>query len=191
MIASGVNPDLIVIAGPNGSGKTVFTGRLLRHEWAENCVYVNPDEIARERFGDWNDPEAVASAAREATRWRYETLRNGTPLMFETVFSSPEKPKYLEQARKAGFFIRMFFIGTDGPEINARRVSFRSLQGGHDVPGLKIFERYGKSLANLPLTISVCDRVYVYDNSVDGRDPDIQFRTREGRIEKVYADPVR
>lgn len=40
-------PVLIVIAGPNGSGKTSTTRLVIKHEWAEQCVYINPDEIAQ------------------------------------------------------------------------------------------------------------------------------------------------
>ena len=31
-------PILIVIAGPNGSGKTSITSKILKHEWIENCI---------------------------------------------------------------------------------------------------------------------------------------------------------
>lgn len=51
-------PTLIVVAGPNGAGKTSLTEEVLRHQWFEGCVYVNPDQIAQERFGDWNSPDA-------------------------------------------------------------------------------------------------------------------------------------
>ena len=34
-------PVLIVIAGPNGSGKTSITSRILRHEWMEDAVGYN------------------------------------------------------------------------------------------------------------------------------------------------------
>ncbi|MBR5433619.1 MAG: zeta toxin family protein [Bacteroidales bacterium] len=50
-------PILIVIAGPNGSGKTTITSKILKHEWLEDAVYVNPDMIAQEKFGDWNSPD--------------------------------------------------------------------------------------------------------------------------------------
>lgn len=55
-------PVLIVIAGPNGSGKTSTTHLVIKHEWAEQCVYINPDEIAQSKFGDWNDVNAVRQA---------------------------------------------------------------------------------------------------------------------------------
>lgn len=55
-------PVLIVIAGPNGSGKTTITSKILKHEWLEGAVYINPDNVAQERFGDWNSPEAVMQA---------------------------------------------------------------------------------------------------------------------------------
>ena len=54
---------MVIIAGPNGSGKTSVTGRILEHEWIEGCLYINPDNIAQEKFGDWNSGDAVLKAA--------------------------------------------------------------------------------------------------------------------------------
>ena len=54
-----VRPTLCIVAGPNGSGKTSTTIQLLNNEWAEDSIYINPDNIAQERFGDWNSSEAV------------------------------------------------------------------------------------------------------------------------------------
>ena len=33
-------PVLIVIAGPNGSGKTTITSKILRHEWLEGAESI-------------------------------------------------------------------------------------------------------------------------------------------------------
>ena len=44
---------MIVIAGPNGSGKTTVTSKILKHEWLEDSVYINPDQVAQDMFGDW------------------------------------------------------------------------------------------------------------------------------------------
>lgn len=65
------NPTLCIVAGPNGSGKTSTTVQLLHNEWAENSLYINPDNIAQEQYGDWNSPVAVLKAAELATKMRY------------------------------------------------------------------------------------------------------------------------
>ena len=57
-------PILIVIAGPNGSGKTSVTSKILKHEWMENALYINPDIIAQDKFGDWNSPEAIMNSIK-------------------------------------------------------------------------------------------------------------------------------
>lgn len=85
-------PVLIVIAGPNGSGKTTITSKILRHKWLEDAVYVNPDQVAQDRFGDWNSPEAVMQAARYCEEQRETCLKNRQSLIFETVLSSEGKP---------------------------------------------------------------------------------------------------
>lgn len=63
-----------VVAGPNGSGKTSATIQLLSNEWAADALYINPDNIAQETFGDWNSPTAILKAAQVATEERYRCL---------------------------------------------------------------------------------------------------------------------
>jgi predicted ABC-type ATPase len=105
-------PRLIVVAGPNGAGKTSITEQLLRHEWMVGCEYVNPDYIARDEFGDWNAPDAVSRAAVRAEEVREQCVREGRSLAFETVLSMPDKIDFIRRAKQAGFFVRLFFVGT-------------------------------------------------------------------------------
>ena len=60
------------------------------------CVYINPDEIAQNEFGDWNAPEAVLQAAQIATERREDCLTKNESLIFETVFSAQDKIDFLE-----------------------------------------------------------------------------------------------
>jgi predicted ABC-type ATPase len=181
-------PKLLIIAGPNGTGKTSVTGKILTHEWVKDCVYVNPDNIARDVFGDWNSPEAVMSAAKYATQQREECLKNRQSLLFETVLSSPEKLEFIARAKEAGYFIRLFFVGTEHPSINAARITQRVLEGGHDVPIAKIISRYSKSIASCSIAAQMVDRAYIYDNSVDNVFPRLLFRLVDGRVKRVYGE---
>ena len=181
-------PKLIIIAGPNGSGKTSVTGKILEHQWIENCVYINPDNIAQDDFGDWNSPEAVIKAANRAAELREEYLLKREGILFETVLSAADKLDYINRAKEAGYFIRLFFVGTDHPSINASRIAHRVMEGGHDVPISKIVSRFTKSIFNCSIIASRVDRLYVYDNSIDYVEPKLLFRANNGKLEKIYTD---
>jgi predicted ABC-type ATPase len=180
-------PVLIVIAGPNGSGKTSVTSQILKHEWVEKCIYINPDNIAQEKFGDWNSKEAVLKAAKLSTELRENCLKNGESFIFETVFSLIDKVDFLQKAKDVGFFIRLFFVSTDSPTINASRIAQRVMEGGHDVPISKIIDRYYKSINNACLAAPFVDRLYVYDNSKNLAPARLLFRCENGKLKKVYS----
>jgi hypothetical protein len=97
-----VNPVLLVVAGPNGAGKTTVTKRLREEHWSEGVEYLNPDDVARDRFGDWNSPHAILEAARWTDARREGLLRARRSIAFETVFSSPGKIDFLERAKASG-----------------------------------------------------------------------------------------
>ncbi len=183
-------PTLCVVAGPNGSGKTTTTIQLLNNEWAADSLYINPDNIAQEMFGDWNSPEAVLKAAEKATQMRYECLEQGSDFVFETVFSSPEKLEFLKKAKEAGFFIRFFYVCTSDPAINVARITQRYLNGGHEVPISKVISRYYKSLLNAEEAIAFVNRAYVYDNSIDDQLPRLLYRTVDGELFKRYTEDI-
>lgn len=180
-------PVLIVIAGPNGSGKTSTTRLVIKHEWAEQCVYINPDEIAQSKFGDWNDPNAVRKSVEYCEEWREQLLKEHKDFIFETVLSSDGKVDFLKRAKQEGYFIRMFFICTQNPTINAARIAKRVMEGGHDVPIQKIISRYEKALVNAIRVARFVDRVYFYDNSIDNQNAQLIFRTSDGLFAKQYV----
>lgn len=181
-------PILIVIAGPNGSGKTSLTSKVLRHDWVKECLYINPDNIARDKFGDWNSHEAVISAANYSEKLREECLANNESLIFETVLSADDKIDFIKRAKERNYFIRIFFVSTNSPEINSSRVAKRVMEGGHDVPINKIISRYSKSIMNCSLVSQIVDRAYIYDNSYEFKDPKLMFKVVDGKETKKYNE---
>ncbi len=183
-------PVLIVIAGPNGSGKTTITSRVLQHDWLEDSLYINPDNVAQHMFGDWNNQEAVLKAAQYCQKQREECLKNKHSMIFETVMSTDEKINFIQRAKEAGFFIRLFFVGTSSPTINASRIAARVMKGGHDVPIAKIISRYAKSIINCGIASQYADRTYIYDNSTDGVGAQLLFRMTDGKVFKEYVTEI-
>ena len=184
------HPSLILIAGPNGSGKTSVIERLRRRAWLGRYVYINSDEIAQHDFGDWNSPNAIIKGAKEAIKLREACFRNYDNFILETVLSSKGSISLIRRAIDSGYFIRLFYVGTDDPAINVSRVAYRVQQGGHNVPEDLIIRRYERSIVNLTKALTLVSRGYVWDNSVEDQPSRPIFRTRDGVVVKLYQGDV-
>lgn len=135
----------------------------------------------------WNSPEAVLSAARWTTERREALLAASKGIAFETVLSADDKIDFMRRAKDAGYFLRVFFVGTEDPRINAARVAGRVMAGGHTVPIEKIVSRYVRSMANVAAAIRLAHRVYLFDNSVDGIEARLCARLQDGALRKIYG----
>lgn len=135
-------PEIIVFAGPNGSGKTTVTKLAKVIE-----PYINADEIKRTNY--CSDLEAAQNKS----------------FTFETVLSTDRNLKLLSKAKEKGFFIRCIYVLTSNADINVSRVESRTANGGHSVPEDKIRSRYKKALALIPGLVKICDILHIYDNS--------------------------
>ena len=147
-------PEIIVFAGPNGSGKTTVTKLAKVIE-----PYINADEIKRTNY--CSDLEA----AQLAEKMRKDCVAQNKSFTFETVLSTDRNLKLLQKAKEKGFFIRCIYVLTRNPDINVSRVESRAANGGHSVPEDKIRSRYEKALALIPELVNVCDVLHIYDNS--------------------------
>lgn len=118
------------------------------------------------------DVDALAwDAARLADRRRTEMLATGENFATETVFSHPSKLEFIEEAKAAGYYVRMLFFCLEDPSMNIGRVALRVQRGGHNVPGDRIATRYVRALELAVKAREIADELWLYDNSVRGRSP--------------------
>ena len=91
-------PQLWVLVGGNGSGKSTFYERALKQT---GMPFVNADNIARKQSPD--DPEGYSyHAARIAETFGEQYIDQGVTFCFETVFSHPSKVDFVAQAKSKG-----------------------------------------------------------------------------------------
>ncbi len=149
-----LQPEVIVFAGPNGSGKTTIT-KMARTVG----VYINADDIKKSNLCSDLD------AATLAERLREDAVSQKKDFTFETVLSTRRNIDLLKKAKENGYFIRCVYVLTSNPSVNVIRVKVREASGGHRVPEDKIRSRYDKALALIPELVDVCDILHIYDNT--------------------------
>lgn len=127
-------------------------------------------EVANLRFDD--DKLSFASvqinsyfASVTADFLRRKLLANGISFSFETVMSSKDKVDFLAEAQQHGFRTYLYFVATDDPIINIKRIQERVRNGGHPVPDDKVIARYSRSLNLLSAAIRYTNRAFIFDNS--------------------------
>ncbi len=132
--------------------------RYLKSKSIYSIEFANNEILAKKKV----DPYTVAVLAdflRESLIYQKETFS------FETVLSHQSKVDFLKEANQQDYRCYLYFIATNSPDINLRRVEQRVLSNGHFVPKRKIIDRYERSLNNLLPALREVYRAYIFDNS--------------------------
>ena len=116
-------PEVVVFAGPNGSGKTTIT-RMAKVVGD----YINADDIKRTTL--CSDLEAAV----KAEELREKMIAKQRDFTFETVLSTERNLLLLKKAKENGYFVRGIYVLTSNVNINVVRVNAREALGGHGVP---------------------------------------------------------
>jgi predicted ABC-type ATPase len=160
-------PQLQVIAGVNGAGKSSLIGGVIREFGGD---YYNPDTRARTLMAA--NPE-MDQAEANAAAWRYgqeqleRAIAQRLDFALETTLGGNTIPRLVAEAATAGFEVRVWFVGLASPEAHIARVRQRVRQGGHDIPEADIRRRCEHSRLNLVLLLPVLTELRLFDNSTE------------------------
>ncbi len=156
-------PDIFIIAGCNGAGKTTAAYNLLPDVF-KTVEFVNADEIAR-GLSPFN-PTGVAFQAGRIMLQRLEQLIGEKKnFSFETTLSGLSYINFIKKAKLKGYRITFFFVYLNSVKLAIERVAIRVIKGGHSLPIEVIERRYFKGLSNFSKYTTEADDWYVYDNS--------------------------
>lgn len=162
------HPNLYIIAGCNGAGKTTASFNVLPQ--ILNCKeFVNADEIAKglSPFA----PETVAIQAGKLMLERINLLMNeGVSFAIETTLATRSYATLVRHAQERGYAVQLLFFWLETPQLAEQRVAMRVSEGGHSIPVDTIHRRYYLVLKNLfHIFMPIVDYWALYDNNLQTR----------------------
>jgi len=139
-------PNLYIIAGCNGAGKTTASFTILPE--VLNCYeFINADEIAR-GLSPFKPENASFEAGRIMLNQIDKHIEAGVDFAIETTLSSKHYEEVIPNAKKKGYVVTLLFFWLESVNIAKERVKKRVEGGGHNIPEDVIERRYKRGLEN-------------------------------------------
>jgi predicted ABC-type ATPase len=149
-----------IFAGVNGAGKSSLYS-IYKSE-LDLGVRVNTDEIVGK---NWKNPNLQIQAGRKAIELKNFCFENKISLNQETTLTGNSILKSIENAKRLGYNINLYYIKVDSEKIAISRVKDRVHKGGHGIPEDVIKKRFKESYANLFKILMYCDSYKIFDNT--------------------------
>jgi predicted ABC-type ATPase len=158
-------PNLIIIAGCNGAGKSTFSSSFL----PEGLNSFDYDRLFLEFYNSLPDSELRETIARNQTTEAFESstekaLLNKADFCYETNFDS--HPLYWPKIfRQNGYQINLIFFCLENQAIARHRIQVRTEFKGHFVDNRTIDLKWKAGYENLNQHFQFFDNLLLVDNS--------------------------
>ncbi|MEA4914604.1 MAG: zeta toxin family protein [Christensenella sp.] len=145
-----------VIGGVNGAGKSSLTG-VLKTERSDLGKIIDVDKLAVQ-YGSFIEGGKAAIQTQESY------IREGISFTQETTLSGQRPLRMIREAKEAGYYVRLFYVGISSAQEALKRIENRVSKGGHDIPREDVLRSFDERNEALAKVLDYVDEAVLYDN---------------------------
>ena len=167
-------PELYIITGSNGAGKSSLGANYLPKHIKESCKIFDGDKLFIEKRNElWQTikaPKEVRKLAFEFTVNTFEqqvaeALANGSNYVYEGHFTNDSTWDTPRKFKAQGYIVNLIFLGLESPESSQLRVIERSQEGGHWVDHRTIEDNFYGNLQKLEQHLDAVNNIEIIDTT--------------------------
>jgi predicted ABC-type ATPase len=168
-------PELYIITGSNGAGKSSIAPIYLPEYIRKSCSVFDGDKLFMQKQRElWasgmrahKEAKKVALAFVEETfdQLVEKALIDKSDFVYEGHFTNDATWDIPKRFKGQGYAVHLIFLGLMNPELSDLRVIDRSKEGGHYVPPLTVRDNYYGNLEKLNMYYQVIDNLRIFDSS--------------------------
>jgi len=168
-------PELYIITGSNGAGKSTIGSTYLPSDIRNNYSVFDGDKLymQKQRMLWESGIRAIKESKKIALAFVVETfeslvedaLRTKDNFVYEGHFTNDETWKIPMRFKENGYKINLIFLGLKNPDLSEERVLDRTNKGGHYVPRLIIEDNFYGNLEKLNKYHSLINDLTIIDTS--------------------------
>lgn len=168
-------PELFIITGANGAGKSSFGFSYLPTRYQKTQQIFDGDKLflAKKRTLYPSQTLSMKEAGRIANEWLIEyfeemvafSIKEQKDFIYEGHFPDDANWVTPDRFKKAGFLVNFIFLGLKDINLSALRVFERAKLGGHNVPPYEIERNFYGNLYQVNNRFPGIDVLKIIDTS--------------------------
>lgn len=182
-------PQLLVVAGCNGSGKSTYSKSLVPNDTIPFDYDKHFLDIYNAMFdSELRDLIAHNKAFKILEKSIENSFKNKLDFCYETNFNSTPM-HWPEKFRSNGYEINMIYFCLNSIDEAKKRVQIRFENGGHYVPDNEVKERFYLGYKYLNEHFKNFNHIHLFDSSLYDTEPCHIASLQNGKLEGVNKYP--